>query len=348
MALVALVQWSSSRATCTASSVWFGQELVQRRVDEPDRDRQAVHLAQDLGEVLALQRQQLGQRRLPAASSAARISRLDQLAPRAQEHVLGPAQPDPGGAEPTGAGGVLGGVGVRPHLHAAYAVGVVQHEGHRLHQVVRPRPCAVAFEVPQHQRVGRPGRRRGTPRRWCRRWTPRHPPGWCARKPGPRRAATSMSSCSAPHTQVRPMPRATTAACDVLPPRRSAPHAPRSCRAGRRGWSRGGPARRRRRRSPDRRPWPSERDRPEVAPGEAPTPVVRSSRGAVGSNRGNSSCASWPPVTRRTASSASISPSSTIARAIRNAASGVRLPTRVCRIHSRPLSMVNSMSHRSR
>ena len=41
-----------------------GQELVQRRVDQPDRHRQPVHRLEDLDEVLALQRQQLGERRL--------------------------------------------------------------------------------------------------------------------------------------------------------------------------------------------------------------------------------------------------------------------------------------------
>ncbi len=66
------------------------------------------------------------------------------------------------------------------------------------------------------------------------------------------------------------------------------------------------------------------------------------------SNRGNISCTSWAPETRRTASSASISPSSTSWVAIRNAAAAVRLPTRVCNIQSVPRSMVNSMSHRSR
>ena len=40
-----------------------GQELVQRRIEQPDRHRQAVHRLEDALEVLALHRQQLGQRR---------------------------------------------------------------------------------------------------------------------------------------------------------------------------------------------------------------------------------------------------------------------------------------------
>ena len=77
-------------------------------------------------------------------------------------------------------------------------------------------------------------------------------------------------------------------------------------------------------------------------------PLAISVRSASASKRGNISCASWAPVTRWTASSMSMRPWSTSWQAIRNAASAVRLPTRVCSIQSLPCSMVNSMSHRSR
>ena len=77
-------------------------------------------------------------------------------------------------------------------------------------------------------------------------------------------------------------------------------------------------------------------------------PLASSVRSAFSSKRGNISWASWSPVTRRTASSIWIRPSSTMWTAIRNAASGVRLPTRVCSIQSLPRSTVNSMSHMSR
>ena len=63
---------------------------------------------------------------------------------------------------------------------------------------------------------------------------------------------------------------------------------------------------------------------------------------------GNINCANWFPLTRASASSEWMSCSSTSCAAIRKAAAGVRLPTRVCSIHSLPRSMVNSMSHRSR
>jgi hypothetical protein len=57
------------------------------------------------------------------------------------------------------------------------------------------------------------------------------------------------------------------------------------------------------------------------------------------------SCA---PLTRSSASSRSIRPSSTSWQAMTKAAAAVRLPTRVCNIQSLPRSIVNSMSHRSR
>ena len=113
-----------------------GQELVQRRVDQPDGDRQPVHLAKDPGEVLALHGQQRRQRRVPALVVLGDDQPLHQLAARAQEHVLGPAQPDALRAEPPGSGGVLGVVGVRADAEAAYGVGTIEHEGDRGHEVV--------------------------------------------------------------------------------------------------------------------------------------------------------------------------------------------------------------------
>ena len=77
------------------------QELVERRIEQPDRDRQSVHRLEDPLEVGPLHRQQLGQRATPAAF----VARDDHLAHRGdsvalEEHVLGAAQPDSLGAEP--------------------------------------------------------------------------------------------------------------------------------------------------------------------------------------------------------------------------------------------------------
>ena len=163
------------------------------------------------------------------------------------------------------------------------------------------------------------------------------------------RAATSTSIASAPHTHVRPMPRATTAAWLVLPPRLvSTPAAaimpsrssglvsrrtritdsPAACRA--------------------TAVAESNTAAPTAAPGDAARPFARRVRSVARSNWGNISRASCSPVTRSSASSRVISCSSTSCAAIRNAAAAVRFPTRVCSIHSLPRSTVNSMSHRSR
>ena len=94
---------------------------------------------------------------------------LDQLAPLAEEHVLGAAQPDALGAEPPGAGGVLGGVGVGRAPRAG---------GRRRRARSAGRPPRPAGRRPWRRRrprssappaSPRPGPRRRRPRRWCRR-----------------------------------------------------------------------------------------------------------------------------------------------------------------------------------
>jgi hypothetical protein len=92
-----------------------GQELVQRRVEQPDRDRQSVHRGEQRDEVGPLQRQQLRERRLPLGGVLGQHQPFDQHAALAQEHVLGAAQPDALCAHVPRAGGVLGGVGIGAH-----------------------------------------------------------------------------------------------------------------------------------------------------------------------------------------------------------------------------------------
>ncbi len=70
------------------------QELVQRRVEQPNGDRQPVHRIEDLDEVLALQRQQRVESLLAIFETGGQDERLDQCATRAEEHVLGAAQAD--------------------------------------------------------------------------------------------------------------------------------------------------------------------------------------------------------------------------------------------------------------
>ena len=142
---------SSSSATLHRQVGEVGEELVQRRVDQPDRHRQPVHRLEDPGEVVALQRQQRGQGGLLAGLVLGDDEVLDQLAAVAEEHVLGAAQADALGAEPAGPGGVLGGVGVRAHPQPAYGVGV-RHEPATAS--TRSLVDVLALEVAHHQRVG--------------------------------------------------------------------------------------------------------------------------------------------------------------------------------------------------
>ena len=90
------------------------QELVQRRVEQPHRDRQPVHRLEDPEEVLTLQRQQRRQCLLALLVAVGEDQPLDVLAAVTEEHVLGAAQPDALGTEPAGPLGVLRGVGVGP------------------------------------------------------------------------------------------------------------------------------------------------------------------------------------------------------------------------------------------
>ena len=145
------------------------------------------------------------------------------------------------------------------------------------------------------------------------------------------------------------MPRATTAACEVLPPRAvrmplAAIMPPRSSGlVSLRTSSTCSPLA-----AHSTAVAESKTTRPTAAPGDAAMPWVSSLRTPDLSNCGNISSASWAPVTRASASSRVIRCSSTSSVAIRNAAAGVRLPTRVCSIHNLPRSTVNSTSHRSR
>ena len=85
---------------------------MQRGIEQADGHGQAVHRLEDSLEVVTLERQQLTQRRLALGVLLGEDQALDVLLALAEEHVLGPAQPDALSAHPPGAGGVLGVVGV--------------------------------------------------------------------------------------------------------------------------------------------------------------------------------------------------------------------------------------------
>ena len=151
------------------------QELVQRRVQQPDVHRQPVHRVQQLGEVLALQRQQRGQRVVALVGGTGQDDPLDQRPAVAEEHVLGAAQADALGAKGSRPDGVLGGVRVRPDRQPAPDVGVGQQPVDRLDQrgglvvraVQRGRRARTRCRSPPA--TARRASRRGRPRRSTRR-----------------------------------------------------------------------------------------------------------------------------------------------------------------------------------
>ena len=85
------------------------QELVERRVEQPDRHRQPRHRLEDPLEVGLLERQEPVERGA-APGVVVREDHLlhDRQPLLAEEHVLGPAEADPLGAELARLRGVLG------------------------------------------------------------------------------------------------------------------------------------------------------------------------------------------------------------------------------------------------
>ncbi len=101
-------------------SFGLGQKFVERRVQQADRHRQPLHDAEDLGEILALYRQQLGEPGTPSGF----ILGHDHPAHRAdavgfKKHVLGAAEPDALGTKAASGARIDQGLGVGANLHAA-------------------------------------------------------------------------------------------------------------------------------------------------------------------------------------------------------------------------------------
>ena len=113
------VALSPSRAILIDSSVRSGKELVQRRVDHPDRHRQAVHGVQDLDEVAALQRLQSIERVLALLLGVGQDQVLDQLTALAKEHVLRADQAHAFGAEPACQSGPVSALAATPSRRLA-------------------------------------------------------------------------------------------------------------------------------------------------------------------------------------------------------------------------------------
>ena len=159
--------------------------------------------------------------------------------------------------------------------------------------------------------------------------------------------SSSMTAAVQPATQHLPKPRATTAACEVMPPR--AVRMPSELIMPAKS---SGDVSRRTRMTGRPSFWAASASAvekqicPEAAPGEAPSPVAK--RAALSkafvSKVGWSNLSSWPVSMRITASSFVIRPSSAKSTATATAAAAVRFPLRVCSKYSLPFSIVNSMS----
>ena len=100
------------------------QELVQRRVEQPDGDREPVHRREDADEVVALQRQErvVGLLLLLVGLGEDHLAHREH-ALLAQEHVLGAAQADALGAASPCVRRLVGRIGVRAHLQPSRVVG---------------------------------------------------------------------------------------------------------------------------------------------------------------------------------------------------------------------------------
>ena len=144
------------------------------------------------------------------------------------------------------------------------------------------------------------------------------------------RCSTSIASASAPTTAGRPIPRATSAACEALPPSEvripRAAWKPATSSASVYGRTRitSRPAA-----AASTASAAVNTTSPFAAPGEALTPSASTSKSAAGSNVGCSSASSPPASIVPIACAASSSPSSTASQAKRTAACAGRLALRV-------------------
>ncbi len=129
----------------------LGEELVERWIEEPDRDREPVHRAEDLLELLSLEREHERERASPRTIVVGEdhlAHRLERF--RLEEHVLGAAQSDARRAEASRALRVGTGVRVRAHLQPRALVGPLEELGHR----ARVRGRRERRDLPLHHLAG--------------------------------------------------------------------------------------------------------------------------------------------------------------------------------------------------
>ena len=178
---------------------------MQRRIEQADRDRQPGHDPEDLGEVAALVGQQLGER----GAAAGLVLGEDHLAHGGdplgvEEHVLGAAQADALGAE-LARGAAVGGVSALVRtFRRRLRVGPFHQRAEIADQLGLD-----GRHLAEHHLAGRAvdGDR-------CRPRATSRPPTRISLRADSRSRARRRRE-----TQGRPMPRATTAAWLVMPPR---------------------------------------------------------------------------------------------------------------------------------
>ena len=101
----------------------FGQEFVQRRVQQTNRDRKALHFFVKTNEVLLLERKQLIQITLPVFARTSQDHLLhDGDTILGEEHMLGAAQADALRAEASGDPRLVRDVGIGPHPQSSNLV----------------------------------------------------------------------------------------------------------------------------------------------------------------------------------------------------------------------------------
>ena len=196
------------------------QKLVQRRIQQPDGHRQPVHRVEQLDEILRCRAPTPPSRRhVPARRRQESPARSGPGDP--EEHVLGAAQADALRTKGSRADRVLGGIRVGADREAPAGVGVGQQPVDRLDQcsglVVGPLqgrlqtgldrspPATAPPASPEEDLAGRAVDADLIA-----------PPRSAPCRPARSRVEVSTSSASAPQTHVLPIPRATTAACEVF------------------------------------------------------------------------------------------------------------------------------------
>ena len=180
------------------------QELVQRRVEQADRDRQAAHDGEELDEILALHRQEFCERRAAALRNCRRGSSRARRGCARRRRTCARCGRGRCPRRRTRARRARRSASRRWRAPACGA----PH---------RPSPSACRNRRSAPAAASARGRRR--PRRSPPSMVMTSPARQVFRRPTWCRASASIFTAPAPQTQGFPMPRATTAAWLVMPPR---------------------------------------------------------------------------------------------------------------------------------